>query len=297
MTSYRFRSRRNFSQPLQAIPFTVALQQKRILMPTLVLPDGDLYYQLDGQPDAPTLVLSNSLGTDLGMWDAQVPALADHFSVLRYDTRGHGRSLVSDVPYSIEQHAGDVLALLDVLGVQRASFCGLSMGGLIGQWLMIHAAHRLNRVVLCNTAAKIATAEVWNTRIETVLRDGKAAMLGLREASISRWFSPGFAAKQPEEVERLLEMLTHTSPMGYAANCSAVRDSDYRKDMSSVYVSTLIICGVHDSVTTVADGQFLMDNIKGAQLLALSAAHLSNVEAPTDFTAAILPFLLQSRPT
>ncbi|RMR06165.1 3-oxoadipate enol-lactonase [Pseudomonas syringae group genomosp. 3] len=263
-------------------------------MPTLALPHGNLYYQLNGQPDAPTLVLSNSLGTDLGMWDAQIPALAEHFSVLRYDTRGHGRSLVSNGPYSIEQHAGDVLVLLDALGVQRASFCGLSMGGLIGQWLLMHAAHRLNRVVLCNTAAKIANAEIWNTRIETVMRDGKAAMLGLREASIARWFSPGFAATQPEEVERILDMLVNTSPIGYAANCSAVRDADYRKDMSSVRVPTLIVCGDHDPVTTVADSQFLADAIQGSKLLSLPTAHLSNVEAQATFTAAILPFLLQS---
>ena len=151
--------------------------------------EGELNYRLDGPQGAPVLVLSNSLGTDLGMWDAQIPAFTEHFQVLRYDTRGHGQSLVSEGPYSIEQLGHDVLALLDTLNIERAHFCGLSMGGLIGQWLGIHAGGRLNKLVVCNTAAKIGEAAMWNPRIEMVLRDGPAAMAGLRDASIARWFT------------------------------------------------------------------------------------------------------------
>lgn len=157
------------------------------------LAEGELHYQLDGPVDAPVLVLSNSLGTDLHMWDAQIPAFTEHFRVLRFDTRGHGQSLVTPGPYSIEQLGRDVLALLDALHLERAHFCGLSMGGLIGQWLGINAGHRLNKLVVCNTAAKIGDPSVWNPRIETVLRDGPAAMLALRDASIARWFTADFA--------------------------------------------------------------------------------------------------------
>ncbi|HEX8544020.1 MAG TPA: 3-oxoadipate enol-lactonase [Pseudomonas sp.] len=261
-------------------------------MPTISLPDGDLYYQLDGPQSAPVLLLSNSLGTHLGMWDAQIPALSEHFQVLRYDTRGHGQSLVSAGLYTIEQNGRDVLALLDALDIRQADFCGLSMGGLIGQWLMLNAPQRLRRVVLCNTAAKIASPEVWNPRIEAVLRDGRPAMLALRDATISRWFTPRFAETKPEQVNRLVDMLAETSPAGYAANCAAVRDADYREQIATVRLPALVICGAQDLVTSVADGQFLVDAIEGAHLLQLSAAHLSNVEAGQAFTAGVLDFLL-----
>ena len=141
------------------------------------LADGELHYQIDGPQDAPVLVLSNSLGTDLHMWDAQIPAFSEHFRVLRFDTRGHGRSLVTPGPYSIEQLGRDVLALLDALHIERAHFCGLSMGGLIGQWLGINAGERLLSLVVCNTAAKIGEPAVWDPRIEMVLRDGAAAIV------------------------------------------------------------------------------------------------------------------------
>ncbi|OCR24467.1 3-oxoadipate enol-lactonase [Pseudomonas syringae] len=261
-------------------------------MPTISLPDGDLYYQLDGPQSAPVVLLSNSLGTHLGMWDAQIPALAEHFRVLRYDTRGHGQSLVSAGLYTIEQNGHDVLALLDALDIRQADFCGLSMGGLIGQWLMLNAPQRLRRVVLCNTAAKIASPEVWNPRIEAVLRDGTAAMHALRDATVSRWFTPRFAEAEPEQVTRMVDMLANTSPAGYAANCAAVRDADYREQIATVRLPVLVICGDQDPVTSTADGQFLVDAIEGAQLLELSAAHLSNVEASQAFSAGVLDFLL-----
>lgn len=262
-------------------------------MPTLSLPDGDLYYQLDGPATAPVLLLSNSLGTHLGMWDGQIPALTEHFQVLRYDTRGHGQSLVSAGPYSIAQNGRDVLALLDGLTIQRVSFCGLSMGGLIGQWLMLNAPERLNRVVLCNTAARIASPEIWNPRIEMVLRDGAAAMQALRDATISRWFTPQFTQQHPDTVNRLVQMLATTSPTGYAANCSAVRDADFREQIALAVLPALIVCGTQDPVTSVADGQFLADAIKGAELVELPAAHLSNVEASELFSTQVLGFLLK----
>jgi 3-oxoadipate enol-lactonase len=260
-------------------------------MPFIQLADGDLHYQFDGPQGAPVLVLSNSLGTDLHMWDPQIPAFTEHFRVLRYDTRGHGRSLVTQGPYTMEQNGRDVLALLDALDLDKVSFCGLSMGGLIGQWLAINSHRRLNRVVLCNTAAKIGNPDVWNPRIETVLREGVTAMQALREASIARWFTPQFAEARPEQVEAVVNMLAQTSPQGYAANCAAVRDADFREQISAISLSVLVVCGTQDAVTTPADGRFLLERIIGAQYAELHAAHLSSVEAGAAFSECVLAFL------
>lgn len=260
-------------------------------MPVVALAEGDLYYQLEGPVDTPVLVLSNSLGTDLHMWDAQMPVFTEHFRVLRYDTRGHGRSLVTDGPYSIEQLGGDVLALLDALGIAKASFCGLSMGGLIGQWLALNAPERIERLVLCNTAAKIGAPEVWNPRIDGVLAGGVQAMHDLRDASISRWFSADFAAAEAGKVEAIVGMLAQTSPAGYAANCAAVRDADFREQLGAIRVPTLIVCGSEDPVTTTEHGRFLQQHIASAELVELPAAHLSNVQADDTFSQRVLSFL------
>nr|WP_314564819.1 3-oxoadipate enol-lactonase [uncultured Pseudomonas sp.] len=256
------------------------------------LAEGELHYQLDGPVDAPVLVLSNSLGTDLHMWDIQIPAFTEHFRVLRFDTRGHGKSLVSPGPYSIEQLGHDVIALLDALAIQRAHFCGLSMGGLIGQWLGINAGGRLNRLVLCNTAAKIGTPDVWNPRIEMVLRDGAAAMAALRDASIARWFTTDFAAANPHKAQQITDMLAATSPEGYAANCAAVRDADFRDQLALINVPTLAIAGTEDAVTPPAGSHFIQHHVQGAEYAEFYAAHLSNVQAGAAFSDCVLEFLL-----
>lgn len=256
------------------------------------LAEGELHYQLDGPAEAPVLVLSNSLGTDLHMWDIQVPAFTQHFRVLRLDTRGHGKSLVTPGPYSIEQLGRDVIALLDALGIARAHFCGLSMGGLIGQWLGINAGQRLHRLVVCNTAARIGTPEVWNPRIETVLRDGAAAMVALRDASIARWFTADFAAANPHQAKQITDMLAATSPEGYAANCAAVRDADLRGQLARIKVPTLVIAGTEDAVTPPAGGHFIQNHVQGAQYAEFYAAHLSNVQAGAAFSDRVLDFLL-----
>nr|WP_217433422.1 MULTISPECIES: 3-oxoadipate enol-lactonase [Pseudomonas] len=258
----------------------------------LQLADGVLNYRLDGPDDAPVLVLSNSLGTDLGMWDSQIPLWSEHLRVLRYDTRGHGASLVTDGPYSIEQLGGDVLALLDALDIRHAHFVGLSMGGLIGQWLGINAGERLHSLTLCNTAAKIANDEVWNTRIDMVLKGGQQAMADLRDASIARWFTPAFAQAQPEQAQRICQMLAQTSPQGYAANCAAVRDADYREQLGRIQVPTLVVAGTEDVVTTPEHGRFMQAAIIGATYAEFPAAHLSNVEIGEAFSLRVLDFLL-----
>ena len=256
------------------------------------LAEGELHYQLDGPQGAPVLVLSNSLGTDLHMWDAQVPAFAEHFRVLRLDTRGHGRSQVTPGPSSIAQLGGDVLALLDALEIRQAHFCGLSMGGLIGQWLGINAGERLGKLVVCNTAAKIGEPSVWNPRIETVLRDGAAAMVALRDASIARWFTADFAQAHPEQAGKITDMLAATSPQGYAANCAAVRDADLREQLGAIKVPTLVISGSEDAVTPPSGGHFIQARVAGAEYAEFYAAHLSNVQAGAAFSERVLQFLL-----
>ena len=256
------------------------------------LAEGELHYQLDGPVGAPVLVLSNSLGTDLHMWDLQIPAFTEHFRVLRFDTRGHGESLVTEGPYCIEQLGRDVIALLDALDIPRAHFCGLSMGGLIGQWLGIHAGARLHKLVVCNTAAKIGEPSVWNPRIETVLHDGAAAMAGLRDASIARWFTADYAQAHPNQAKRITDMLAATSPQGYAANCAAVRDADFRDQLGAIRVPTLVIAGTEDAVTPPSGSHFIQEHVAGAEYAEFYAAHLSNVQAGDAFSQRVLAFLL-----
>ncbi|HEX8503906.1 MAG TPA: alpha/beta fold hydrolase, partial [Hymenobacter sp.] len=172
-------------------------------MPFLSLPTGDLFYTLAGPDAAPVVVLANSLGTDHTLWDAQVPDLAQRFRVLRYDARGHGQSAAPPGPYSVEMLGRDVLALLDNLGVAQAHFCGISLGGLVGQWLGINAPERLIKLVLSNTAAKIGTAEGWNARIAQVEKEGVGT---LADATAERWFTPKFRQAQPEAVRRILDV-------------------------------------------------------------------------------------------
>ena len=261
-------------------------------MAFIALEDGELHYQMEGAADAPVLVLSSSLGTDLHMWDSQVAALSKSFRVLRYDTRGHGQSLVTQGPYTIEQLGHDVLALLDALKIDRAHFCGLSMGGLIGQWLGIHAGDRLHKLILCNTAAKIGDQAMWAPRLELIEKGGAQAMKELAEGAAGRWFTPEFAQKHPDQVCAVTDVLAATSPLGYAACCAAVRDADLRKEVSSINVPTLIICASHDTVTTVADGHFLQNHIYGSQLSDYYAAHLSSAELGEVFALRVTDFLL-----
>ncbi|WP_062383711.1 3-oxoadipate enol-lactonase [Pseudomonas abietaniphila] len=256
------------------------------------LEDGEMYYEVEGPAGAPVLVLSNSLGTDLHMWDAQIDAFKKSFRVVRYDTRGHGRSLVTQGPYTIERLGRDVLALLDALKVERAHLCGLSMGGLIGQWLGIHTSDRLLKLILCNTAAKIGGPEMWGPRIDMVEKGGDQAMKALGAGAVGRWFTPEFARDHADKVTPVTDVLASTSPLGYAACCAAVRDADFSKQVGSITVDTLIICGSHDSVTTVADGHFLQNHIDGSQLSDYYAAHLSSVELGDTFTWRVTEFLL-----
>jgi len=256
-------------------------------MPFVELGDLQTYYELADEGRA-VLVLSNSLGTNLSMWDPQMPQLKQRFRVLRYDTRGHGRSSVTPGDYTIEQLGRDVVALLDVLELKRVHFCGLSMGGMIGMWLGVHAAERIDRLILCNTAARIGTKESWNSRIATVRTQGMNAVAA---AVMERWFTPEFRAMRPQRIAQAQQMLENSSPEGYAANCAAIRDMDQREDVARITAATLIVCGAKDPVTPPADAQFLISRIRGAEIVELDAAHLSNVEQAEAFTDATSTFL------
>jgi 3-oxoadipate enol-lactonase len=246
------------------------------------------HYRLDGAANAPVVVFSNSLGTNLAMWDAQYPALAQKFRVLRYDSRGHGMSDVTPGAYTIETLGRDIVGLLDALQIPSAHYCGLSVGGLIGQWLGINASKRFKSLTLCNTAARIGTIDGWNSRIASITDGGMAPAAN---GVVSRWFTDDFAKRAPVQVEAARQMLLHTSPEGYVATCAAIRDEDLREAISRVSLPTLVISGARDAATTPADGRFVAEKIPGAQYVELDAAHLSNIEAAEPFTAALLKFL------
>jgi 3-oxoadipate enol-lactonase len=250
--------------------------------------DFRIHYALSGRSDAQVLVFSNSLGTNLSMWDPQMREAEARFRVLRYDTRGHGQSSVTAGPYSIEQLGRDVLTLLDSLGIERCNFCGLSMGGMIGMWLGLNAPARLAKLVLCSTAPKIGTAETWNARIEAVRKNG---MKTVAAAVIERWLTPEFRAASPQAAESMLKMLESSPPEGYAANCAAVRDFDARGRVAAIRTLTLVMSGSKDPATPPADGHYLADRIPGARYVELRASHLSNVEACERFTAELTQFL------
>jgi 3-carboxy-cis,cis-muconate cycloisomerase len=255
----------------------------------IALPGVRTHYRWNGPGDKPVLLLSNGLGTNLNMWEPQVPEFAKYFRLLRFDQRGHGQSAVPPGPYSIEQLGSDVVALLDALGIEHCCFCGLSMGGMIGQWLGVNAPERLTTLVLCNTAAKIGTHESWNTRIELVLKGGVEAAVPL---VLERWFTPAFLESAPELVARTRKMLVSTPAEGYVANCAAIRDMDQRARVGGIRVRTLVIAGSEDRVTPPREGRYLADTIAGASYIELPAAHLSNVEAPDKFNSAVLEFLV-----
>jgi len=257
-------------------------------MPFLESENVRIHYALEGPSGAPVLVLSNSLGTNYSMWDPQIPEFLKTLQVLRYDTRGHGQTSVPQGPYAIEQLAKDVLVLADALGVKRFHFCGLSMGGMIGMWLGVNAPERLNKLVLCNTAAKIGTPETWSARIEDVRKNG---MKQIAASVVERWLSPAFREKTPATAANTLKMLEAANPEGYAACCAAVRDFDFRERLDSIHTMSLVIAGKYDPATPPADGRFLADHIQGARYVELNAAHLSNIEDADRFSKEVSAFL------
>jgi 3-oxoadipate enol-lactonase len=256
-------------------------------MPDVSAAGCRLSYEVEGR-DGPVLVLSNPLGTTRELWAPQIPALAARFRVVRYDTRGHGLSQVSDDGYTIDRLAADVIAILDDLGVARAHVAGMSLGGLTAMQLALQAPDRVDRLVLANTAARIGSHEIWASRIVQVRTEGLASVAA---AALERWFTPAFRAQQPEVAASFQSMLLGISPAGYAGCAAVLRDTDLRDQVARIDRPVLVVTGLHDPVTTPADAAFLGERIAGARVRTLDAAHFSNVEAVEPFTAAVLDFL------
>jgi 3-oxoadipate enol-lactonase len=257
-------------------------------MPILKSGEARIRYELEGQSGKPALMFSNSLGANYSMWDPQAREFRKTLRVLRYDTRGHGQSSSTLGPYSIEQLAKDVIALLDALDLDRVHFCGLSMGGMIGMWLGVNAPERLRKLALCNTGAKIGTLDAWNTRIEVVRKNG---MKSIASAVVERWFTPAFRQKSPAIISNTHKMIEEANADGYAACCAAIRDCDYREQVSAIRTPTLVISGAHDPATPPADGRFLAQQIPGGRYVELNAAHLSNIEDHDRFNKELAAFL------
>lgn len=256
-------------------------------MTQIKLGDLSVHYELTGAAGGPVAVFSNSLGTNLGMWDAQAAALEGRFRILRYDTRGHGETAATPGPYSVEQLGCDVLRLLDALGLERVYFCGLSLGGMIGMWLGVNAPERLHSLVLANTAALIGTKEAWNARIERIREVGLAAAA---PAILERWLSPEFRSRSPELCRELERMLVATPVEGYVACCAALRDADLREAISTIRLPVLVIGGGKDLATPPAETRAVAERIPGARYAELDTAHLSNLEATAEFNAELLGF-------
>jgi len=252
-----------------------------------------LFYRLEGRSDLPSLALSHSLGCDHSMWAPQMPDLLEHFQVLRYDTRGHGASAVAVGDYTLDQFGQDVLGMADQLGLAKFAFCGISMGGAVGQWLAINAPQRLTRLVLANTAPKLGTTETWNARVKAVREGGMAAIV---DATMQRFFSPD--QQESAWAQSIRAVLLGTDPQGYAACCSALRDADTRAELGKISVPTLVIGGNQDPSTPwEGNGSILVRDIPRAKAFRLQTAHLSNLEQPQAFTTAVIDFLLAEKQT
>ena len=254
-----------------------------------VLSDGcRVYYHTAGDPRAPALLFSNSLGTTHELWEPQLAAFATSFRVIRYDTRGHGQSGAPASEYTIGQLGGDAIAVLDAVGVARAHICGLSLGGLTAMWLGIHFAERIESLTLASTGAMIATPAVWQERIEQVKAGG---LDSIAESAKGRWFTETFRAAQPDVVERHVRMLVSGPAAGYMGCCAVLRDTDLRAEIAAISAPTLVVAAVGDPVTPPANAELMKSRIPGAELVILNGSHIANVEQADAFNEQLLRFL------
>ncbi len=243
---------------------------------------------IEGRRDAPMLMFSNSLGTTFEMWAGQVQALGEHFGLLRYDTRGHGGSVITPGPYRIADLADDVIAIIDVLELPQVSFCGLSMGGMIGLWLGMHAPSRISHLIVANSAPQIAPPQLWNDRIATVRQNGMSA---IADGVAHRWFTADFIRREPDTVDAIKRMIIDTPLEGYVSCCVAVRDFDVRDGMGKIKLPVMIIAGDADPATPPQLTQQISQAISGSRFELLPAAHLSNIECRVAFNRVLNDFL------
>jgi 3-oxoadipate enol-lactonase / 4-carboxymuconolactone decarboxylase len=248
------------------------------------------YYRLEGDASLPTIALAHSIGVDHGQWAPQMPDLLEHFRVLRYDIRGHGASEAPPGDYSMEMLGRDFLALADAVGISKLAFCGLSLGGMIGQWLGINASERLSALVLANTSPVLAPKSNWDERRKTVLQGGMAAVA---DAVMQRFFSPELLASKNPYAATTRATILATAPVGYAGCCAAIRDMDHTALLKKISAPTLVI-GSESDVSTPwnGHGEILAREIPGAKASRIETAHLSNINQPRAFTAAVIEFCL-----
>ncbi len=257
-------------------------------MPAFNITDAQIHYQTFGDSAKPALIFSNSLGTNFSMWQAQIDFFKSDFYVICYDTRGHGQSSAPQGPYTLEQLGQDVIGLLDHLSIETASFCGISMGGITGQWLAIHHPDRFKHVIVCNTAAKIGQEIAWLERAKTVRQQG---LQPIADTAAPRWFTEPFIQNNPNVVQQLSQSLAQGSAEGYASCCEALAKADLRDQLKTIGIPVLVIAGQKDPVTTVADGQFMQSHIQNSQLFEIEASHISNIEQAKTFNQAVLKFV------
>ncbi len=256
--------------------------------------DVTLSYYIEGPPDAPTVLLISSIAATRELWARQMPALVAGHRVIRYDTRGHGRSSVPPGEYTLEQLGRDALAVLDDAGSATAHVCGISLGGLTAQWLGINAPDRVATLVLANTAARIGTVDGWSERIALVREKG---MTVLAEMTIPRWFSADFQVRDPETVRGFRTMIQSCPLDGYLGCCAALRDADVRGQLSSIRCPTLVIASTDDAATPTEGLAFIRDRVSGARMVTVESRHLSNIECAEAFTGAVLDFLAAAGPS
>jgi 3-oxoadipate enol-lactonase len=248
-----------------------------------------LHFRINGPDDAPPVVFLNALGTDLGMWDPQIPTFASNYRVVRHDFRGQGESDSPSGPYTIELLGADTLAFLDALDIERAYVCGSSTGGMVAQWLAALHPDRVQRAVFASTGARIGSTQLWNDRADAVTSGGMAAV---SEQVIRRLLTDSFRSRDPETAEAVAATLKSCPPEGYTAICLALRDADLTGLVDSIAVPTLIIVGSDDVATPPSDGRWLHEHIAGSELVVLDdASHLCNVEQPARFNEVALEFL------
>ena len=249
----------------------------------------DINYELTGAERAPVVVLSHSLGCSLAMWDGQMAALTDRWRVLRYDTRGHGQSGVPAEPYSIGQLADDVVALLDALELETVHFCGLSLGGTIGQTLALQHRKRLASLILCATASHLPPPHLWQERAAMAREQG---MVAVGDAVMERWFTEGFREQEPARAAAIRQLVVDTAPDGYANCCLAIRNFDVRDAVREIELPTLVIVGADDPATPPSMAQVMAERISGARLEVIEdAAHLVNIQQEAAFNDALVTFL------